>query len=54
MRRSTSVGVNAVLDALNRGDGSRALAYYERVAAEAEQKGDRVLAARAGDAAASA
>ena len=35
------------LEAVNRGEGPQALAYYERSAAEAEQRGDQVRAARA-------
>jgi len=35
------------LEAVNRGEGLQALAYYERTAAEAEQRGDQVRAARA-------
>jgi CHAT domain-containing protein len=35
------------LEALGRGEGPKALAYYERAAAEAEQKGDTLRAARA-------
>ena len=36
-----------VLEAINRGEGSQALAYYERTAALAEQQGNGVRAARA-------
>jgi len=35
------------LEAINRGEGPRALEYYERTAREAEQRGDRLRAARA-------
>jgi len=36
-----------VLQIINRGQGPQALAYYERTAAQAEQQGNKVLAARA-------
>src|SRR5690242_5658673 len=42
----------AALAAVNRGEGRQALAFYERVATQAEQQGDPVRAARAGHAAA--
>src|SRR5262249_38403968 len=42
----------AAFAAVNRGEGRQALAYYERVASQAEQQGDPVGAARAGHAAA--
>jgi CHAT domain-containing protein len=35
------------LEAINRGEGRQALAYYERTAAQSEQQGDQVRAARA-------
>jgi tetratricopeptide (TPR) repeat protein len=35
------------LEAVNRGEGRQALAYYERAAAQSEQLGDQVRAARA-------
>jgi CHAT domain-containing protein len=35
------------LEAVNRGEGPQALAYYERAAAQSEQQGDRLRAARA-------
>src|SRR6266849_7844377 len=34
------------IEAVNRGEGRQALAYYERAAAEAEQQGNQVRAAR--------
>src|SRR5215467_10332101 len=37
----------AALEAVNRGEGAQALAYYERTAAQAEKDGDQVRAARA-------
>src|SRR5215470_12585767 len=40
----------AALAAVNRGEGRQALAYYERIAAQAEQQGDLARAARAGHA----
>ena len=40
-----------VLEILNRGEGPRALAYYERAAKDLEQRGDYLRAARAGHAA---
>jgi len=36
-----------VLEAINRGEGREALAYYERAAAQAEQQGNQLRAARA-------
>src|SRR5712691_70026 len=36
-----------VLEAINRGEGPQALAYYERAAAQAEQQGNALRAARA-------
>jgi CHAT domain-containing protein len=39
-----------VLDVVNRGEGSRALAYYERAATELERQGDDLQAALAGHA----
>ena len=36
-----------VLEAINRGEGQQALAYYERAAAQAEQQGNALRAARA-------
>ena len=36
-----------VLEAIDRGEGGPALAYYERAAAQAEQQGDALRAARA-------
>jgi CHAT domain-containing protein len=36
-----------VMEAVSRGEGRQALAYYERTAAESEQRGDQVRAARA-------
>jgi len=42
-----SLQFERVLEAINRGEGHQALAYYERTAAKAEQDGDRLLAARA-------
>jgi CHAT domain-containing protein len=47
-----SLDFDKVLEAIDRGEGSQALAYYERVAVAAEQKGERVPAARAYGAAA--
>jgi CHAT domain-containing protein len=47
-----SFDFDEVLEAIDRGEGRQALAYYERVAAEAEQHGDRLRAARAFSAAA--
>ena len=49
-----SLDFDQVLEAINRGEGHQALAYYERVAAQAEQQGDGIRAARAGHAAAAA
>lgn len=49
-----SLDFGQVLEAVNRGEGRQALAYYERVAAQAEQRGDRIVAARAAGAAAAA
>jgi len=49
-----SFDFDQVLEAVNRGEGHQALAYYERRAADAEQQGDRALAARAWAAAAAA
>jgi len=49
-----SLDFGQVLEAVNRGEGPQALAYYERVAAEAEQRGDRIVAARAASAVAAA
>jgi CHAT domain-containing protein len=49
-----SLEFDQVLEAINRGEGHQALAYYERVAAQAEQQGDGLRAARADHAAASA
>jgi CHAT domain-containing protein len=43
-----------VLEAINRGEGNQALAYYERTAAQAEQQGNEVRAARAWHAASAA
>jgi CHAT domain-containing protein len=40
------------LEAVNRGEGRQALAYYEHTAAQSEQQGDRLRAARAWHAAA--
>src|SRR5262249_31218568 len=37
----------AAMEAVNRGEGAQALAYYERTAAQAEKDGDQVRAARA-------
>jgi CHAT domain-containing protein len=45
-----SLDPDQVLEAVDRGEGRQALAYYERVAAEAERAGDRLRAARAGSA----
>ena len=36
-----------VLEAINRGEGRQALAYYERTASEAEKQGNQLRAARA-------
>ncbi len=47
-----SFDFDQVLEAIDRGEGHQALAYYERVAAEAEQHANRALAARASGAAA--
>src|SRR5438477_12720897 len=41
-----------VIEAVNRGEGRQALAYYERTATQAEQEGNQVRAARAWHAAA--
>src|SRR2546427_9187644 len=35
------------LEAVNRGEGRQALAYYERIAAQAEREGNQVRAGRA-------
>ena len=43
-----SLEFEQVLEAINRGEGRRALAYYEGVAAQAEQQGDRRRAGQAG------
>ena len=40
------------LEAVNRGEGKQALAYYEKTAAQSEQQGDKLRAARAWHAAA--
>jgi len=42
-----SLQFDRVLEAISRGEGHQALAYYERTAARAEQDGDRLLTARA-------
>lgn len=47
-----SLNPDQVLEAIDRGEGRQALAYYERVAPQAEAAGNRLLAARAGGAAA--
>lgn len=47
-----SFDFDEVLEAIDRGEGRQALAYYEHVAAQAEQQGDRARAARAFSAAA--
>jgi len=49
-----SLDFDQVLEAINRGEGRQALAYYERLAAHAEQQGNRALSARAYGAAAAA
>jgi CHAT domain-containing protein len=49
-----SLDFDQVLEAINRGEGRQALAYYERVAGDAEQQGNRALAARAYGAASAA
>src|SRR5262245_53313723 len=43
---------SAAIDAVNRGEGQAALAYYQRTAAQADREGDRLRAARAWHAAA--
>ena len=42
-----SLDIDQALEALNRGEGRQALAFYERASVEAERQGDRVRAARA-------
>jgi len=41
-----SMDSDRVVEAVARGEGPQALAYFERVAAQAEQQGQRLIAAR--------